>query len=651
MVSVPLLALLYFSISDVIQKNAIAAQMHQVNMNIELGIKASNLVHELQKERGMTAGYLGSNGKSFADRLPGQRALVDERYAELQEFVSANYDMVKVLEEQPRFQQGNRAMDSIAQLRSRVTSLNIPAAEAIGFFTRTNADYLSINSIIAGETIRADISAHVSAYVNFLQGKERAGIERAVLSNVFARDAFTPALHQKFLQLVAVQQSFHETFLQFATAKFKKLYEQTVTGEYVTTTESMRKVAMSKQEGFGIRSGDWFNAQTGKINLLKEVEDGLASMLLEEADMLRGQAKMDEVVSLVLMLATLVLTFAGVWLLSRMITKSMRETVSVAQSLANGNLNVKIKVDSTDETGQLKAAMAQLVDKLTAIVLQVISNADTVNDAAMQVNASAQSLSQGSSEQAASVEETSASLEQMTASINQNADNARMTDGIATKAADEATDGGNAVNDTVTAMNQIADKIGLIEDIAYKTNLLALNAAIEAARAGEHGKGFAVVADEVRKLAERSQVAAQEIISQAGSSVQIADRAGKLLEAMVPNIKNTADLVQEIAAASEEQASGVAQVSTAIEQLDQVAQTTAASSEELAATAEELSSHAEQLKQVLTFFKIDGVQQKIAKGGGYGRGDDHRAVQQAPYITRSGGRSADGDFVPFGEVA
>ena len=246
-----------------------------------------------------------------------------------------------------------------------------------------------------------------------------------------------------------------------------------------------------------------------------------------------------------------------------------------------------------------------IMRNLTKIMRDVRSVADSLSSASAQVSATAQSLSQASSEQAAGVEETSASIEEMTASISQNTENAKVTDGMATKAAKEAAEGGEAVKATVAAMKQIATKIGIIDDIAYQTNLLALNAAIEAARAGEHGKGFAVVAAEVRRLAERSQVAAQEIGTVATSSVELAEKAGKLLDQMVPNIKKTSDLVQEITAASEEQSSGVGQINSAVTQLSQTTQQNAASSEELAATAEEMSGQAEQLQQLMAFFKVE----------------------------------------------
>jgi len=311
-----------------------------------------------------------------------------------------------------------------------------------------------------------------------------------------------------------------------------------------------------------------------------------------------------------LMLALGVIAFllgAGIafWV-TRSITGPINQAVGVANQLAEGDLSAKIEVNSKDETGMLLAAMQAMVGKLTQIITEVRSASDNLSSASEEVSATAQSLSQGASEQAASVEETSASIEQMSASIAQNTENAKVTDGMASKSSKEAVEGGEAVKQTVTAMKSIAGKIGIIDDIAYQTNMLALNAAIEAARAGEHGKGFAVVAAEVRKLAERSQVAAQEIGELASGSVEMAERAGKLLDEMVPSIQKTSDLVQEITASSEEQSSGVGQISSAMNQLNQATQQNASASEQLAATAEEMSSQAEQLQSTMSFFKVGG---------------------------------------------
>ena len=282
------------------------------------------------------------------------------------------------------------------------------------------------------------------------------------------------------------------------------------------------------------------------------------------------------------------------------------------EALAEGNLARQIDEEMYGVFDDLKQAFNVSVSKLRNVIGEVRANADSLASAATQVSGTSQSLAQGSNEQAASVEETSAAMEQMSASIAQNSDNAKVTDGMARKAAGEANEGGAAVGATVEAMKSIASKIGIIDDIAYQTNLLALNAAIEAARAGEHGKGFAVVAAEVRKLAERSQVAAQEIGELAAGSVKTAERAGALLGEIVPAIRKTSDLVQEITAASDEQSTGVSQINTAMSQLTQLTQQNAAGSEELAATAEEMTGQAERLRSIIDFFQVGGHDDGVA---------------------------------------
>jgi len=280
------------------------------------------------------------------------------------------------------------------------------------------------------------------------------------------------------------------------------------------------------------------------------------------------------------------------------------EVREVAELIASGDLTMDLSgIESRNLVG-VYAAMINMQQKLTEVVQHIQGNSDQISSAAAQVSDTATSLSEAASEQAASVEETSSSMEEMGASVSQNSENAQTTDKIASESASSAAEGGKAVVGTVKAMTQIAEKISIIEDIAYQTNMLALNAAIEAARAGEHGKGFAVVAAEVRKLAERSQVAASEISTLTGDSVKVAETAGSLLEKMVPDITRTAELVQEISAASEEQSSGVGQINSAMQQLDKVTQQNAASSEELAATAEEMQAQSANLQQAVSFFRL-----------------------------------------------
>ncbi|MDM8549203.1 methyl-accepting chemotaxis protein [Desulfobacterales bacterium HSG2] len=279
------------------------------------------------------------------------------------------------------------------------------------------------------------------------------------------------------------------------------------------------------------------------------------------------------------------------------------EVVRIAEEIVGGNLFMDIRKRS--DRDNLMRALNSMLGRLNEVITHVRSASDNVVSGSRQMSASAEEISQGASQQAASAEEVSASMEEMSSTISQNADNAAETERIALKSAEDAREGGKAVDRTVTAMKEIAGRISVIEDIARQTNLLALNAAIEAARAGDYGKGFAVVASEVRKLAEKSQIAAAEIGQLSITSVEIAERAGEMLARIVPDIRKTAELVQEISAASNEQNNGAGQINKAIQQLDQVIQQNVSASEEMASTSEDLADQAEQLRNAIAFFRLD----------------------------------------------
>ncbi len=319
---------------------------------------------------------------------------------------------------------------------------------------------------------------------------------------------------------------------------------------------------------------------------------------------------------------------------------AMNNITKLAKQMADGDLTVNVKIRSEED--QLLQAIELMVSKLKSVVIDVKQAADNVASGSQQLSQGSEQMSQGATEQAASIEEVSSSMEQMSSNIRQNADNASQTEKIAGKSSDDATEGGKAVADTVKAMKDIAGKISIIEEIARQTNMLALNAAIEAARAGEHGKGFAVVASEVRKLAERSQTAAGEISLLSSTSVGIAEKAGAMLTQILPAIKKTAELVQEISAASREQDSGAEQISKAIQQLDQVIQQNAGASEEMSSTAEELAGQAEQLQTSVAFFKVGDEGRRVVKSAGQAVNVKSKVVQKVhiPHMTKEMSRTA-----------
>jgi len=451
-----------------------------------------------------------------------------------------------------------------------------------------------------------------------------------------------------------VHQSFHQTI-----AKIKELAAAGRNEEALDLYKKLLPIATEVFKHFGDMRGQAQEAQ--------ETFQGMGQLLMVESR--ADQAKLDQTMLQAVDLTTrnsaqaataagqaatqaITVTSVGVVLgviialtlgivLTRSITGPVYKGVDFAKKIAQGDLTAEVDVHQKDELGILAQALRDMVAKLREIVGEVQSASDNVASGSEELSASSEQLSQGATEQAASVEEVSSSMEEMGTNIRQNSENASQTEKIALKAAKDAEAGGKAVNQAVGAMKNIAEKISIVEEIARQTNLLALNAAIEAARAGEHGKGFAVVAAEVRKLAERSGTAAAEISELSSSTVSVADQAGQMLTKLVPDIQRTAELVQEISAASNEQNAGAEQINKALQQLDQIIQQNASASEEMASTSEELSSQAEQLQSSISYFHLGATTARVTRQSIHRGSPVRRAPKSLPAKKGSSGLALD----------
>ncbi|OAI18069.1 hypothetical protein A1507_10000 [Methylomonas koyamae] len=571
-------------------------------------VLASDLVHELQKERGLSGGFLGSGGQKFKTELGQQRQATDVKLAKLDDFLQS-FDTRGAEFFSAGLADVGRRIAALTQTRAGVDALSADGEATVNYYSELNAAYLAILAQLPKLSADAKLSQQLAAYANFLKGKEQAGIERAVLANTFAKNAFGPGMYQKLIALIALQNAYLDLFAATAPDNYLDFSNNTLRGQFVDETAAMRRKALADNggQGFGVDPAHWFAMQTGKIDLLKQIEDYIAGDITASSNAIQQDAQWQLLLNSLLVAAVLGLSLGLFWFLRKDITEQLggepAHVKALAVKVAAGELAAQDGQPAANHSGIL-AAMLSMQQRLTDVVIALRDCSEQISQAADEVSRAAQTLSQSSCQQAAGIEQTSAALEQLSGSVEHNQHNARSTEQIALAAAQSAQTGAQVVGQTVAAMQKIAEKIGLIEGIAYQTNLLSLNASIVAAKAGQHGAGFSVVAGEVRKLANSSQSTATEIGELAQNGLQIAQKAGDIFSELLPSIANTANLVQEIVTASEQQAVGVHQINQAMVQLNTAIQHNAAASEQLAATAEALNEQSQSLVAQIGFFKI-----------------------------------------------
>ena len=615
----PLLALAWFATQGIMERRTALQEFDRLHTMTELAQRAGDAVHQMQLERGMTAGFLGSGGEAFGNRLREQRPKTDDAVNAFQA-QQASLDQALLT---PAVQQQLREIDERwqrqAALRERVSALEVTTGEALGHYTGINGQLMAFVGSLAHLTREGDITRQLSAYYQLLEAKDLAGIERALLANTFAADGMPPDMLRRFLSLLGEEQAFLDGFRVLAGEQSRQQLDLALSGVEIGRLMERRELAISQasEGGYGVDPEEWFEWQTVKIGRLKALEDQVVNAVVTETVTLRQAAQQALWLYVVIALVASLLAIIAAILIVRAITTPLSQALYSIATRDN-DLTQRLIVPGSDELSQLYQAFNESSATTETLVADITRNAQSVAVASNQIAQGNQDLAQRTEEQSASLVQTASSMEQITATVRQSADNAKqaqqMTDDVAHQAKEAslvASQAQQAMQLILQANEQVTSIVGTIDNISFQTNLLALNASVEAARAGEHGRGFAVVADEVRKLASRSTEEANQIrqlidnnVAKIAEGETLVNSTNETLGHIAQRVEQMAHLMDEMVSATHEQSAGIEQINRAMAQLEDVTQQNASLVEEVAAASRSLDEQADDMTRQMSRYQV-----------------------------------------------